>query len=144
MNVSSVKNLNGETFSAVQDADLTTVVQTNSAAWGAGSTPTYDYTDNYLISAIDTSGLFAKSALESNSANALKRDAILGSGVYFTGGRSDNLNIMVLNPEMTPFSVTSGIYNPLQYAAGAEARKKQMQQEQQRKVIKIFSVILHT
>jgi hypothetical protein len=36
MNVSSVKNLNGETFSAVQDADLTTVVQTNSATWGQG------------------------------------------------------------------------------------------------------------
>ena len=33
MNVSSVKNLNGETFSAVQDADLTTVVQTNSGNW---------------------------------------------------------------------------------------------------------------
>ena len=33
MNVSSVKNLNGETFSAVQDATLTDVVQTNSAQW---------------------------------------------------------------------------------------------------------------
>ena len=37
MNVSSVKNLNGETFSAVQDATLTDVVQSNSAQWGAGS-----------------------------------------------------------------------------------------------------------
>lgn len=33
MNVSSVKNLNGETFSAVQDATLTDVVQSNSAQW---------------------------------------------------------------------------------------------------------------
>jgi len=33
MNVSSVKNLNGETFSAVQDATLTDVVQTNSGNW---------------------------------------------------------------------------------------------------------------
>lgn len=33
MNVSSVKNLNGETFSAVQDAPLTNFVQTNSANW---------------------------------------------------------------------------------------------------------------
>lgn len=33
MNVSSVKNLNGETFSAVQDAALTDVVQTNSGVW---------------------------------------------------------------------------------------------------------------
>jgi hypothetical protein len=36
MNVSSVKNLNGETFSAVQDATLTDVVQSNSAQWGQG------------------------------------------------------------------------------------------------------------
>ena len=33
MNVSSVKNLNGEVFSAVQDASLTNVVQTNSSNW---------------------------------------------------------------------------------------------------------------
>ena len=33
MNVSSVKNLNGETFSAVQDASLTNVIQTNSGNW---------------------------------------------------------------------------------------------------------------
>ena len=33
MNVSSVKNLNGEVFSAVQDASLTEFVQTNSASW---------------------------------------------------------------------------------------------------------------
>ena len=36
MNVSSVKNLNGEVFSAVQDASLTNVVQTNSAQWAQG------------------------------------------------------------------------------------------------------------
>ena len=36
MNVSSVKNLNGQTFSAVQDAALTNVVQTNSAQWAEG------------------------------------------------------------------------------------------------------------
>ena len=33
MNVSSVKNLNGETFSAVQDASLTNFIQTNSGNW---------------------------------------------------------------------------------------------------------------
>ena len=33
MNVSSVKNLNGEVFSAVQDATLTNVIQTNSGNW---------------------------------------------------------------------------------------------------------------
>jgi len=36
MSVSSVKNLNGETFSAVQDTSLTEFVQTNSASWGQG------------------------------------------------------------------------------------------------------------
>lgn len=36
MNVSSVKNLNGEVFSAVQDASLTNVVQSNSAQWAEG------------------------------------------------------------------------------------------------------------
>ena len=41
MNVSSVKNLNGETFSAVQDATLTDVVQSNSAAWGQGGGDTF-------------------------------------------------------------------------------------------------------
>lgn len=40
MNVSSVKNLNGSVFSAVQDAELTEVVQTNSASWGTTTIPT--------------------------------------------------------------------------------------------------------
>ena len=37
MNVSSVKNLNGNTFSAVQDLELTNFVQTNSGSWGGGA-----------------------------------------------------------------------------------------------------------
>lgn len=43
MNVSSVKNLNGEVFSAVQDASLTNIVQTNSAQWaeGGGASDTF-------------------------------------------------------------------------------------------------------
>jgi len=41
MSVSSVKNLNGETFSAVQDTSLTEFVQTNSASWGQGGGTTY-------------------------------------------------------------------------------------------------------
>ena len=40
MSVSSVKNLNGSVFSAVQDAELTEVVQTNSASWGTTTIPT--------------------------------------------------------------------------------------------------------
>ncbi len=49
MNVSSVKNLNGETFSAVQDATLTDVVQTNSAQWGQGG----DFDPTYMSAQID-------------------------------------------------------------------------------------------
>lgn len=117
MNVSSVKNLNGETFSAVQDADLTTVVQTNSAAWGAGSTPTYDYTDNNLISAIDTSGLYAVSA---KIANELVNGGKLGTDVYaITGAGTNSMTLMILNPNTTPFGNTSGIYGPLLFAQGA-------------------------
>lgn len=37
MSVSSVKNLNGESFSAVQDAELTDIVSSNSALWNAVS-----------------------------------------------------------------------------------------------------------
>ena len=47
MNVSSVKNLNGETFSAVQDAELTEVVQTNSASWATTTIPT-DLSANHI------------------------------------------------------------------------------------------------
>lgn len=50
MNVSSVKNLNGEVFSAVQDASLTNVVQSNSAQWGQGG-GTFDTT--YMSAQID-------------------------------------------------------------------------------------------
>lgn len=46
MNVSSVKNLNGETFSAVQDATLTNVVQTNSGNW---NTPVSNSGDLYKV-----------------------------------------------------------------------------------------------
>ena len=118
MNVSSVKNLNGETFSAVQDADLTTVVQSNSANWGAGSTPTYDYTDNNLISAIDTSALYAVSA---GTANAIINGGRLGNDVYAitAGAGTDSMYLMILNPKTTPFGNTSGIYGPLYYAQGA-------------------------
>lgn len=50
MNVSSVKNLNGEVFSAVQDASLTNVVQSNSAQWAEGG-GTFDTT--YMSAQID-------------------------------------------------------------------------------------------
>ena len=91
----------------------------NGSAIGGGSTPAYGYTDNDLISAIDTSGLYATSALESKNANILNKNGVIGAGAYFADNSQANHNVMILNPTTTPFSVTSGIYSPLQYAAGA-------------------------
>lgn len=104
-------------LSANEWNDTTNVVQTNSATWGAGSTPTYDYTDNNLISAIDTSGLYATSA---GTANALINGGRLGTDVYaITGAGTNSITLMILNPQTTPFGNTSGIYSPLYYAQGA-------------------------
>ena len=114
MNVSSVKNLNGEVFSAVQDASLTNVVQTNSASWGAGSTPTYDYTDNNLISAIDTSGLYASSG----SANHLIKGGTMGANIIQNRNAS-NFYFMPINSPWTTADVATGIFSPLQYTTGA-------------------------
>lgn len=50
MNVSSVKNLNGEVLSAVQDTALTDFVQSNSSQWGQGGS-TFDPT--YMSAQID-------------------------------------------------------------------------------------------
>lgn len=97
--------------------DASDCVQTNSANWSF--IPTYDYTDGDLISAIDTSGLYATSALESKSANILNKNGVIGAGAYFSDKSQANHNVMVLNPTSTPFGTTSGIYSPLQYAAGA-------------------------
>ena len=89
MNVSSVKNLNGEVFSAVQDASLTNVVQTNSAQWGQGGGVISSYTtawsddvppygdqvinslnDKYISSFISNSSNFASSAYNATNSNS--------------------------------------------------------------------------
>lgn len=91
-----------------------------SAIGGGGSAPTYSYTDNGLISAIDSSGLYATSALEAKSANALINGGRLGYDVYaVTGVGTNSMTLMILNPQTTPFGNTSGIYSPLYYAQGA-------------------------
>ena len=81
MNVSSVKNLNGEVFSAVQDASLTNVVQTNSAQWaqgGGGAISSYtsawsDYVQPYGDFVINTLNEKYISAFVSNYANSAKQ-----------------------------------------------------------------------
>ena len=89
MNVSSVKNLNGEVFSAVQDASLTNVVQSNSAQWAEGSGAISSYTtewcgdvppygehlinrlnDKYLKALVSDSADKAKQSINSESANS--------------------------------------------------------------------------
>ena len=66
MNVSSVKNLNGEVFSAVQDASLTNVVQTNSAQWGQGGGGSVS--SKYGTISVDNSNIEATNkAIEFNS-----------------------------------------------------------------------------
>ena len=78
MNVSSVKNLNGEVLSAIQDATLTDVVQTNSAQWSEGGGAISSYTtawSPYSDSVINTlngkyiSAFLSQSADKSNFAN---------------------------------------------------------------------------
>jgi hypothetical protein len=60
MSVSSVKNLNGGVFSAVQDAELTEVVQTNSGNW-QDITAYQNASAGYLTAHQDISNLMPKS-----------------------------------------------------------------------------------
>ena len=79
MNVSSVKNLNGEVFSAVQDASLTNVVQTNSGNWQditayQNASATYltavDLTPYATTTEVDTLSSMLSGAIDYVSANA--------------------------------------------------------------------------
>jgi hypothetical protein len=79
MNVSSVKNLNGEVFSAVQDASLTNVVQTNSGNWQditayQNASATYltavDLTPYATIAEVDSISSMLSGAIDYVSANA--------------------------------------------------------------------------
>lgn len=74
MNVSSVKNLNGETFSAVQDAALTDVVQTNSGVWNDISVyQTNSATINDTVANVTTnSGSWGGSALPISAGSGIK------------------------------------------------------------------------
>lgn len=83
-------------------------VQTNSANWHS---PTYDYTEDNLISAIDASGLFAQGLLSGSH---------IGRNIVWDGGMgTSNTSQMWLNPEQSHFGITSGIFSPLTYATGA-------------------------
>lgn len=80
MNVSSVKNLNGEVFSAVQDASLTNVVQTNSGNWqditayqsnsASYLTAHQDLSNYYTTAEAETLSSMLSGAIDYVSANA--------------------------------------------------------------------------
>ena len=80
MNVSSVKNLNGEVFSAIQDASLTNVVQTNSGNWqditayqsnsASYLTAHQDLSDYYTTADANTLSSMLSGAIDYVSANA--------------------------------------------------------------------------
>lgn len=80
MNVSSVKNLNGEVFSAVKDASLTNVVQTNSGNWqditayqsnsASYLTAHQDLSDYYTTADANTLSSMLSGAIDYVSANA--------------------------------------------------------------------------
>jgi hypothetical protein len=85
------------------------------SAIGGGSTPTYGYTDNGLISAIDTSGLYATSAGTADNANHILKDGTMGGNIV----QSYNSNNFYYMPNISPFGQPQGIFAPLQYATGA-------------------------
>lgn len=79
MNVSSVKNLNGETFSAVQDTFLTNIVSSNSANWNEISA--YQANSGNFLTAVPA-GTMNESAFEYDA-----NDKISGyNGSAFAGG----------------------------------------------------------
>jgi hypothetical protein len=112
MNVSSVKNLNGETFSAVQDYSLTDFIQTNSGSWtgGGGTSLTGDaqgavdevysnsahWNDNYSI-VTTNSASWGGTPLPMSAGNGIdiqiKNDTLVISA---NGGGSDNNTFYII------------------------------------------------
>jgi hypothetical protein len=102
----------------LQNSDLTItngkVTEISGVPLSAGSAPTYGYTDNGLISAIDTSGLYASSG----SANHLNQGGTMGGNIVQTSG-SNSFYYMPLFSPWTTADVATGIFAPLQYSTGA-------------------------
>lgn len=83
-------------------------------AWKS-DVPSYESTDDGLVSAIGSSGLYSTSADTANQTMNVLSNGNLGSNIDY----SANGHRMVLNPTTTPFGTTSGIFNYLRYATGA-------------------------
>ena len=102
MNVSSVKNLNGETFSAVQDATLTDVVQTNSAQWNEISayeqnSASYITAHQSLEDYATTSQLNTASSFLSGAIDYVSSNASGGGGTTYTGDAQGALDSVYVN-----------------------------------------------
>lgn len=95
--------------------DVSTTVQTNSAQWAEGALPDYEYTDDGLVSAIGSSGLYSTSAGTATYTNGVLSNGTLGDNLTW----SSTEHKMVLNPTKTQFGTTTGIFKYLTYATGA-------------------------
>lgn len=98
MNVSSVKNLNGETFSAVQDADLTTVVQTNSGNWDR-------------ISALSGYSANGWSVSNATAGQALRGETHGARGVHLSGVTTAGLSFDLSTSAVSGKNDTANNYN---------------------------------
>ena len=91
MNVSSVKNLNGEVFSAVQDATLTDVVQSNSADWA--SYQDLSYISGQVDNKLDASAFYLPESATWNDVSTTVQTNSAQWGQGGTGGSSDSFYI---------------------------------------------------
>lgn len=128
MNVSSVKNLNGETFSAVKDVTLTNVVQTNSGKWNEISA--YELASaNYLTahqslagyattSEVNTVSSLLSAGLDYVSANAGGNIPVSNSGdlykLEFNGVDLYGYNVSSIIPNYV-YSAVSSHLNPYDF-----------------------------
>lgn len=114
MNVSSVKNLNGSVFSAVQDAELTEVVQTNSGNW-QDITAYQNASATYLTAHQDISNLMPKSdsanfyPMEGNPSGFLITHQAISADEWNSNYETVNTNSGVWGGSALPVSAGQGV-----------------------------------
>lgn len=107
MNVSSVKNLNGEVFSAVQDASLTNVVQTNSGNWQditayQNNSASYQPSGNYIpyTGYNDVGGYATNKPLTVEGDLLGMKTKVAGAAIFLNSDDAFGLNT---NTTLTPY-----------------------------------------
>jgi len=125
MNVSSVKNLNGEVFSAVKDASLTNVIQTNSGNWQditayQNASATYltavDLTPYATTAEVESISSMLSGAIDYVSANA---------GDEFPASADEAIqyvqtNSAIIDETVTSYQTNSGTFLTAHQAISAE------------------------